>query len=74
MSKQISIDKIIQATLDGIISKYNYKCYHSDIIKGAKNFNIMGGDITSDKITPDFCPFLLAKTRFEKLKELKDLN
>jgi hypothetical protein len=60
------------ATLNGITSKYQYKCYHDSIISKNNRFNIMAGDITSDKITPEFCPFLLIKIRNEKLKELND--
>lgn len=56
-------------TLNNITFKY--KCYHDDIIKNANRFDIMLGDVSYDKITPDFCPFLKSKIRSEKLKQLK---
>ena len=62
-----------KATLNGISKGYKYKCYHNDMIKNSTRFNIMQGDISSEKITPDFCPFLKNKLRNEKLKELKIL-
>ena len=63
-----------KATLNGITSKYQYKCYHESIISKNTRFNIMAGDISADKITPDFCPFLTKKTRLEKLKVLSQIN
>lgn len=50
-----------------------YQCVHDSILKN-KYADLWTGDIDANKITPDFCPFLLSKTRFEKLKELKGLN
>ena len=38
------------------------------------NMNIMIGDIGPDKITPDFCPFIVKKLRNEKLKEIYEAN
>ena len=55
--------------------KTPYKCYHDDIMKDTKsNMNIMIGDISADKITPEFCPFLVKKMRNEKLKELDEIS
>lgn len=62
---------LINITLNNITHKYQYKCYHDDIIKNNNRFNIMMGDVSADKITPYFCPFLINKMRNEKLKELK---
>jgi len=61
-----------KSTLNGISSKYKYKCYHDDIISTSTRFNIMNGDITHDMITPKFCPFLMKMNRKEKLKELNN--
>ena len=52
-----------------------YKCYHDEILKSNKtSYEIMKGDINENKITPDFCPFLLKKMRNEKIKEIINNN
>ena len=54
--------------------KYPYKCQHEDVLNYNKsNFQVIYGDIGTEKITPIFCPFLLRKQRFEKLNKI-DFN
>lgn len=49
-----------------------YKCYHDDaFLSGKTSYELMKGDIDENKITPDFCPFLVKQMRNEKLKEIK---
>lgn len=58
-----------------VFSKYNpYKCFHNDIIKDQASYNLMNGDIGSDKIAPEFCPYLAKKTRLEKLKRIEKIK
>ena len=67
--------KYLSRSAFGYYGKNPYKCYHEDIM-GAKinNINIMIGDIAIDKITPEFCPFLMKKMRNEKLKKLDEIS
>ena len=52
-----------------------YKCLHNDVIKNNRtSFDLSKGDISKDKITPDFCPYIFKKERYEKLIELKKRN
>jgi len=54
---------------------YPYKCYHNDIIKTNRtSFTLMQGDIGKDKITPDFCPYIFKKERYEKMKNIKEIG
>jgi len=49
-----------------------YKCFHPDSIKNDKTqFEIIAGNITSGKITPSFCPFIVKKYRLEKINEIE---
>ena len=49
-----------------------YKCFHPNVIKKDNTqFKIINGNITSDKITPSFCPFIMKKYRCEKIKEIE---
>jgi len=67
--------KFLSKSTFGHYGKTPYKCYHDDIMKETKaNMNIMIGDIGPDKITPDFCPFIVKKLRNEKLKEIYEAN
>lgn len=61
-----------KATLNGVSSRYKYKCYHDNIISTSTRFDVMLGDISHNMITPDFCPFLMKMNRTEKLKEIKN--
>lgn len=56
----------------GYNTKKPYCCYHDEIIKNKNGPQLMLGNIGSDKITPEFCPFLFKKTRVEKLKLLQN--
>lgn len=50
-----------------------YKCYHNDIVKNYKStLQMFNGDISYDKITPDYCPFLFKKMLKEKLEEINN--
>jgi hypothetical protein len=52
-----------------------YKCYHNDIISSFKSkYDMFSGDISSEKTTPYFCPFLFKKERLEKIKNINDEN
>ena len=54
--------------------KKPYKCFYDLIVKGKISFDLMNGDIGTDMITPNFCPFLIKKLRNEKLKEIDEKN
>ena len=56
----------------GAYGGFPYKCYHDDMIRDKSSPYLMTGNIGEDKITPSFCPFLLKKTRYEKLNELQN--
>ncbi len=58
----------------GISSKKPYSCYHEKIVMGKSSPQLMLGDIGSDKITPEFCPFLFKRNRVEKLKLLQSYD
>ncbi len=50
-------------------------CLHPDIISKYKDdaefmYKIFSGTLNKDLSTPIFCPYLLKKMRYEKLKEL----
>ena len=50
-----------------------FKCFHDEIlIKYNSSFNLMNGDIGEDLITPEICPYLIKRTRTEKLKEIEN--
>ena len=55
-------------------TKKPYSCYHDDIIMIKSGPQLMLGNIGSDKITPDFCPFLFKRIRIEKLKLLQSYD
>jgi hypothetical protein len=59
------------------VGLYNspYKCYHPDIIKTNRtSFTLMQGDIGKEKVTPDFCPYIFKKERYEKMKNIKEIS
>lgn len=57
------------------LSNLTYKCLHNDVIKGNKSkYSMILGNIGKDKITPDFCPYIFKKERYEKLIQLKEIN
>lgn len=50
-----------------------YKCFHDEnIINYNKGYQYMLGDVGSELITPEFCPYLVKKLRTEKLKEINE--
>lgn len=52
-----------------------YRCNHDSQIHGkTTSFQLMIGNIDGQKLTPDFCPYLMLKTRNEKLKQLNELK
>ena len=64
-----------ETTFSGYGVKNPYRCYHPDIIKDKLNATIIAtGDISDNKITPNFCPYILRKMRNEKLKELDEAS
>jgi len=59
----------------GVIGRKQYRCYYNKEQKSSvKDFKLIDGDIDSSKITPEFCPLLLKKNRFEKLKKISGYN
>jgi len=58
----------------GYSTKKPYSCYHDKIIMGKNSPQLMLGNIGSDKITPEFCPFLFKQNRIEKLKLLQNYD
>ena len=58
-----------------VLNKLTYKCLHNDVIKSnMSTYSILTGNIGKEKITPYFCPYIFKKDRYEKLKQLKELN
>jgi hypothetical protein len=49
-----------------------HKCFHPDVIDTKNRIFLMIGDISDQMITPSFCPFMIKKSRTEKLKELNN--
>ena len=52
-----------------------YSCLHPDVTSKYKDdtefmYKIFMGTLDKNLITPSFCPYLIKKLRFEKLKEL----
>lgn len=61
--------KYLGKSVLGKLGKFENRCF---FYKNEDNklINLMDGNIGIEKITPDFCPFLIKKMRIEKLKEL----
>ena len=55
-------------------TKKPYSCYHDNIVMLKNGPQLMLGNIGSDKITPEFCPFLFKRQRVEKLKLLQNYD
>ena len=64
--------KYLGKSVLGVLGRKQYKCYYcSKQTETIRDLKLIDGDIDSSKMTPEFCPFLLKKNRFEKLEELK---
>jgi hypothetical protein len=57
------------------VGRKKYRCNHYSVIHGkSTSFELMMANIDFERITPDFCPFLMLKMRNEKLKELNNIK
>ena len=57
------------------LSNLTYKCLHNEIMKNNKSkYSMILGNIGQEKITPDFCPYIFKKERYEKLIQLKEID
>jgi hypothetical protein len=61
------------SVLGSLHGKYPFKCFHDNFVNGYNtSFDLMMGNISSELITPENCPYLMKKMRTEKLKDINE--